>query len=670
MFQKYRSLALLLPLALLACGRLWPLPSAWGFNHLAFLTPWEFWAWLGLVLVFAVWYLFRFQPGRQPALPLTRTRAAILVAAYLAAMLIFRVKTFLLGDGMLIADLIRNGQEIRAFDNLDYVLHFQIYAYVSRFTSLDPSLVYQCTSWLVGLLCLIFLPKALDRLASPPHHKHLFLGLFFTSGSALLFFGYAESYAILFFLLTMFMILGLGTLAGRVSLWVPSLFLGLALAFHMTALFCLPAFVLLVAKAPGTTKMRKMAASTLPVLGGMLVAGFLFMRAQPALQGGGGQGLGGILSESLLGPAGPHGALSLHNLWQQGNLLILVFPVALVLLALRLPDLKSELRSSAVLFLATQVLVVSTLGVLLDKKLGTGRDWDLLLAHSAGFLLLVTFPLLGPRLDKSDWMEQHLLPVLLISVLCFLPWVAVNARTDSSLKRFATIAPSFPPYAQAYAFESLAQYYRDNGDIETAVTHYRKCVESRPGNARFHKILGSSYLEMAGREGISSGQHEAYRDSAAASYGRALELDPDLYTVRDNLSRILLQQKQFPEAIGHLEILTRERPENAVAWSSLGYAYLNLRRFSEAAAAFRTAMAQDPDIPIKRYLALAMLETGDFKNGQVVLQQAMVREKIPPSILRRFSEEAVEIAGTQGHPDAAQAQALLKVLRIPVNEWD
>jgi len=529
-----------------------------------------------------------------------------------AVFILFRQRTFFLGDGYLILDLIEKGIPFRVLDNMDYVLHFQSSGLLNQFTESDPKLIYQIGSVGSGLASLVLLVFLLGKLPWPSSRKVLFLGLFLFSGSSLLFFGYVESYSFLYLFLTAFLVAGLLVLENKFPLWGASVFLGLGLFFHLTAIFGLPALFVLARSAPGYSKRQRWLATAGPVAGLLLLSAGI----HHALGFNGrwleNEFLAGTNSRSFLAPfGGPQGIFSLHNLVQQINLVLLVSPVSLVLLFLRTRPLLRNRKNPAIAFLLTQAGTIAFLSLLLERKLGGARDWDLLAAHAAVMFLLAVIPTspgISPgRADRHSRPPADL-PIALaltVSFLAVVPWIAVNSSAQASVARFRSVSRGFPPYARAYAYEGLGQYFRDEDQPYQALAMYRKCVAARPGNARFHKLLGSMHLTLASREGCTATEKSRHLEQARDSFEAALDRDPNLDSVRDNLSRILVRNRKYSLAIGHLDILLANDPRNATAWSALGYCHLQLGSPAEAITCFERALRLDPDLKIRQYLAQA-----------------------------------------------------------------
>ena len=83
---------------------------------------------------------------------------------------------------------------------------------------------------------------------------------------------------------------------------------------------------------------------------------------------------------------------------------------------------------------------------------------------------------------------------------------------------------------------------------------------------------------------------------AAASFKKALELDPKSVAAVSGMGEIALRQGLFGDAIAHLKKAARLAPKSSNVFTLLGEAYLNSGQSSIAADNFKKALQLDPDI--------------------------------------------------------------------------
>jgi len=194
---------------------------------------------------------------------------------------------------------------------------------------------------------------------------------------------------------------------------------------------------------------------------------------------------------------------------------------------------------------------------------------------------------------------------------------------------------------------------RDRKALDTAAFHAGEALRLGPGLApvqvamgRIHAALGHQDLAMASLEQalrLDANDPEAHQavarqyerlgrlTEAERSFRRALELDPDDISAHDAYGNFLFRQSRFAEAVREWQSVIRAAPDHsaalvnlssalcetgrvseaiaisrqlveakpgAMAWTNLGTAYSRARRYSEAVAAYRKAVAIDAGDPM------------------------------------------------------------------------
>ncbi len=98
-------------------------------------------------------------------------------------------------------------------------------------------------------------------------------------------------------------------------------------------------------------------------------------------------------------------------------------------------------------------------------------------------------------------------------------------------------------------------------------------------------------LASRGTQQLSDGD----TSGAAASFKKALELDPGHAAATVGMGEIALRQGLFGDAIVHLKKASRLSPRSSRVWTLLGEAYLHSGNASEATSAFKKALQLDPE---------------------------------------------------------------------------
>lgn len=112
--------------------------------------------------------------------------------------------------------------------------------------------------------------------------------------------------------------------------------------------------------------------------------------------------------------------------------------------------------------------------------------------------------------------------------------------------------------------------------------------------------------------------------AARADYHKAIEIDPTFVPARLRIAELLLEDKQAPEAIPHLELLVRQEPNNPHVQARLGICLFLQGRGAEARKLMEAAVAQLPDdAPLLVTLANLELQEGRGEAAEKWLRQVL-----------------------------------------------
>jgi len=154
----------------------------------------------------------------------------------------FRVKTFLLGDSFLRARGINLGEKLSFTAPLDFLLH----AKVAKLLSWDAFQTYAVISVLAGVLFLFLILILIDMIAKEKEEKVLIFLAIITMGANQLFFGYVESYTLVYVAIIVYILFSLGYLKNKNGLLLPIFSFVLTLSLHLSALTLLPSLLYLI----------------------------------------------------------------------------------------------------------------------------------------------------------------------------------------------------------------------------------------------------------------------------------------------------------------------------------------------------------------------------------------------------------------------------------------
>ena len=647
------GVAVLLALVALSfVGRFLPGASTWGFHYHAYLPAVFTAVWLGLaVLLFLPVSQRKFGGllgGGGPRFVFSAIGPIALAAVFAVLFALLSERSFFMGDGYLVGELVEKGMPFRSFDNMDYLLHFQLYKALRN--PMDPTAVssfeiYRWGAVVAGILGVLIIGFLAGLLRWAPWQRLLVVGLFLFSGPAASFYGYVESYGFLLVFMSAFLLSGVLVLDGRLPLWVASLFFGLAAFMHLTAAFGAPALLFLALFAPVRPLTRRWLEAAGPALIVFSISILVHVKTGYDQNFFKREFIEAQNTKSLWVPlTGPHGFLSVEHWRDLLNLAFLSLPVPLAILLLRIRSVFAGVRDRTVQFLLVHTAFLAIFVLFIDRKLGGARDWDLFAAHGFGLVLLAVWALgtragraEAPALPDSRRTKRGPFPVddsvpglaraaLPAAILLSVPWILLLHRESDSIERFTDVAAGFARFPRAYAYEELGKYYRKTEDSEQALRMYELCVETYPSNGRFQVLLGSMYMRKYS-ELTDEEEKKVYLEKAEASYregARLQESDPNPITLI-NLGRCLSVQGRWEEAVEAHGQASQLDPSNAENWVNLGHALLQARRLEDAIGAYRNALGLDPTLAIRRQLGAALLATSHPEEAAEVFREGLRR---------------------------------------------
>jgi superkiller protein 3 len=177
----------------------------------------------------------------------------------------------------------------------------------------------------------------------------------------------------------------------------------------------------------------------------------------------------------------------------------------------------------------------------------------------------------------------------------------------------ADSASATPVTTNSFADGEAAYHARKYGE---AVTIFEAYVERRPRNAWGHYMLALS----AWKAGDLPKSEQAFE--------QALGIDPRHVKSYVNLSRVLIDQQRYDEAIARLTRAADVDPESVEVQRLLGRTYHAQARTDEAVSAYRRAIElNERDAWSLNYLGLVYLETERPDEALPLLIQAVEMRK-------------------------------------------
>jgi tetratricopeptide (TPR) repeat protein len=176
----------------------------------------------------------------------------------------------------------------------------------------------------------------------------------------------------------------------------------------------------------------------------------------------------------------------------------------------------------------------------------------------------------------------------------------------------------------AVVLETLARAYMYRLRYKPAYACLSRWIELQPDAARAYHWRGWALERL--------NNHKA----ATADYHKALELDPDLIPVRLRVAEMLMEDKQAPEALPHLERLYRQAPDRADVQARLGMCRFLEGRTAEARRLMEAAVEHMPDDPTL-LIHLAKLDLQDGRGAEAEKWLRRVLQKDPSDTEARYN---------------------------------
>jgi tetratricopeptide (TPR) repeat protein len=129
----------------------------------------------------------------------------------------------------------------------------------------------------------------------------------------------------------------------------------------------------------------------------------------------------------------------------------------------------------------------------------------------------------------------------------------------------------------------------EGADLPRAIRAFQRAQELAPDWAEARIGLGRAYL------------HEVTLLAARSQFESALRLSPGNAAARAYLGVVASKQGEYDRALRLLQPLAERFPEDPALQFDLGQVLFQLGNYEEAAAAFRRALAADPDNAAAHY---------------------------------------------------------------------
>jgi len=646
--EKITGIGCFLLILLHLIASYFPKERLWGLNLLYFLPP--VWKWIlvisGILILIpqvnkalgSFLYSFSFSRKTKIKSKWRYLRYILFSLAGGVFFWIFRVKTYLLGDSFLRAREINLGGTLSNFtEPFDFFLHVKI----SNFFGWDAFRTYAVLSVLFGIFFLFLCQLLADLLGKDYKERGLILSVILTLGANQLFFGYVESYTLVYVAIALFIFLSLYYLENQSKVLLPVLAFLLALSFHLLALMLLPSLLYLIYQERGKypdaakkTKRRGWIILTIATI--LVIAGgtILLQYYNPERKG-----LGYYLIFPLGKDQNYYSIFSSSHLLDLANHQLLITPVGILIWLLSILSfwVKINFKDRIFRFLLILSLCSLAYAFFMDPKLGYPRDWDLFAFTGLGCTIL------GIYVFIKSWREAKLkdlryvtLALLFTSLISTVPWIYVNASEKKSVERIEYLL-DLDKKRSPSGRENLAIYYNQKGEWQKEIVQWEKAI-TITGSARYIDNLATVYFN-----------NQQY-DLALRELQRSLKVDSTFDFTHFGLAEVYVRLGRNEEAISEYRKAIKARPNLTQYFDNLGVLLTNLKRYPEAIQVFEEGLASNPGyFPLYRNLGYSYYNLGEYalaeKNLKLYLElspqaedEAEVREVLM-DIARKLTQE-------------------------------
>ena len=493
-------------------------------------------------------------------------------------------------------------------------------------------------SCLAGGLFVFLMLHLCDLLGENGAERLLIFSVILTMGANQLFFGYIETYTLMYAALAGYLLFAVRYLRQKGGFLWPCIFMILSVGFHFSAIFVAPSLVYLAfvpTKPVDGRRIRRIRFGHVAILVSAIAligVGFHLVRAHS-------EGVGHLLIYPFGGGNADYSFFSLKHWLDFVNHQLLISPVHVVLwmVLLLLFWRRLSLKDNAAEFLVLLTMCSLGFALLVDPKLGYARDWDLFAFSSLGATLLGLYLILSlfrklTRAASSSGQEEtpgggqgraiDLRPVTLslviTSLVSTLPWILVNASEQKAVARFEDLL-RMDERSTGHGYETLACYFRDRGEHERSVEWWKGAIAVDP-NPRYLGALGNAYRRLGDYDKAIEAYHRSLRmasrfpgrsavhknlgntlarvgryEEAVLQLKKAIDLSPERTELYQGLGNILGKLGRYREAVSYLEVALESDRNNMALYRALGICYASMGRGEEAGRYLNTYLKSRPE---------------------------------------------------------------------------
>jgi len=442
--------------------------------------------------------------------------------------------------------------------------------YISfRYIALFSGLVYAATLLYYG-----------RRVASTKFGYYTFVIVGLLTASAVLFFGYVETYALVTAFAYLFFVSALAAVKNGKSSIVPIIAFILAIFFHRIAILLLPALLvylfIVFAGEKLTGRVAAKRKNILILLGALIVVFYIVVMVAAPLD----------IKRIFLSPFGDrfttdgYSLLSIKHIADYINLLLFLTPLFLIVTALgRKWMIKSDDSgvNASILFVLVGAVTGLLAAFLIEPKLGMARDWDLfstmlIPAHIAGVYLWIL------HFERQRRFQPATIMIALLSLSIFVPWLALNKTRKGFYLYAIQVMQQDPKHGRSGVYTMIPMHERQGNRME---------VE------RLRRFCAVNYPEMEMVRQTERYLLEGDLMRADRLADRAMGENPSFFRSFQLKARILMALGKNDESLEYFEIADALNPYNSNNSYYRGRLHAQKGEQDKAVALYRQSIKYD-----------------------------------------------------------------------------
>lgn len=535
---------------------------------------------------------------------------------FAATAYLLRVEVHFLGDGYQVLSVLSSPVPfVKLRDIGSMGLQYAALQMIGSRSDSAALLAYQSVSWFAGILYVVTVFVAAQRLFSNNLARLQMAMIFLSCGSLVLFFGYVENYALATVLILLFTLVSILALLGKLSRWwvVPISF-G-AIFFHVLCAALFPALLYVLFRETVFGKKLARATRHIKVLLTFVVAaglGVVFIYLYSTNYNF------RLTFVPLIPTATTVDSYSLFS-WKHVadivNLLFLLAPAVLIyglLIWRRLKDRSTLDRSERLLALAS--LTFAGVFFVLDPRLGMPRDWDL---FSLNCVPLVAFGgwILLNKVEPAVRLSTTIL-ITGLGLLSIFPRAIVLHLPERGMAQIENYMSLDPGRSRA-GLTTLSECFMKRGDT-VSVTRIRNLTNERfPG---VPMIYTAKALADQGKYG-----------EAKSWTSGAIRLNPTFADAWLLLSQCLVVERDYDSALIAAEISDGLNPYNPSTREQLAMLHFMGKRYDEAFDVWTDLSQRDTSWANPLYgIACVYRARGDMEKYREFLVKACEKKSALP----------------------------------------